>query len=214
MVVGRVSVHAKRASPSSANNLSMQMIMGGGVGRAPRGGFGGRNPMMPGGMSDALGMGAPPFGDPLGMGTGGMFGMGGGMGLNPYQAADIRLQQRNKMNALRQQMANRHRSIGAAGGTDYSRHVQNINDEMMALQNQAMQQNINNAFKASADALNWARFNREQDEDYWKHLLDLWTAQALYRRLQQGNQSGQQGGGNGGAQPTMQTGTTPGTSWG
>jgi hypothetical protein len=140
-------------------------------------------------MPDALGMG---MGDPLGMGAMGMFGMGGmGGGLNPYQAADIRLQRGNQMNALRQNMANAHRGIGRFGGQDYSRHVQNIDDEMMALQSKAMESNIQNMFKANEQALAWARFNQQQDQDYWERLLRLYSAIGTFGGARQ--QEGQVG---------------------
>jgi hypothetical protein len=75
--------------------------------------------------------------------------------------------------------------------------VKNIDDEMMALQNRAMQQNVENAFKASQDALAWARFNQSQDQDYWQRLLRLWTAMGIFgganQQAQQQGQQGQQG---------------------
>ena len=128
-------------------NQIMQMIMGGGMGG------GGGNPMMPG-MPDALGMGAG--GDPLGMGMAGMF---GGMGLNPYQAAGLRLRRNNEMNALRQNMANAHRGVGRFGGRDFSRHVQNIDDEIMALQEQKVQDNIKNALAYNQQLMQYASQN-------------------------------------------------------
>jgi hypothetical protein len=197
-------------APVNHNDTANQFIQfltsmaGGGMG-APGGGFGGRSPVMPPSVSDALGIAAGPMGDPLGM-----FAMGAG-GLYPYQAADLRLQRRNRINALNQRMANQHRGVGRFGGTDYSRHIQNIDDEMMALQNQAMQLNIQNAFRASQEALAWARFNQSQDQDYWERLLRFWTAMGLFGGA---GQQAQQGGTASSAQPTVQTGTTPGTSWG
>jgi len=167
----------------------IQMISGGGG----MGGFGGNNPSginpsLPMPITpDALGMGA---GNPLGMGGMGMF---GGGGLNPAQAAHIRMQRGRSIDALNQRMANQHRGVGRFGGTDYSRHVQNINDEMLELQEKAMQQNIENQFKASQDALNWARFNQSQDQDYRKMLLDLYGAVGTFGGAQQQRQ--QQGGG-------------------
>jgi hypothetical protein len=114
-------------------------------------------------------------------------------GLSPYQAADLRLQRRNAMNAMRQRMFNQHRGVGRFGGTDYSRHVQNINDEMMALQNREMDKNIQNAFRASQDALAWARLNQSQDQDYWERLLRFWTAMGIFGGANQGQGRQSQG---------------------
>lgn len=117
----------------------MQQVAGGGGGG---GGFGGINPMAP---VDPLGLGMGGMGgmgDPLSLGTNPV---GGNIGLNPYQAAGLRLRRSNEMNMLRQNMANAHRGIGRAGGRDYSRHVQNIDDEILALQEQKVQDNIKNA---------------------------------------------------------------------
>ena len=126
---------------------------GGGMG----GGFGGANPMA--GMADALGLGGMGgMGDPLGMG--GMINpMGGNIGLNPYQAAGLRLRRGNEMNALRQRMANQHRAIGPAGGRDYSRHVQNIDDEIMALQEAKVQDNVKNALAYNQQLMQYGQQN-------------------------------------------------------
>lgn len=138
------------AGPAGGDTALINQLMqwltttGGGMGVPGMGGMGGGSPMLPGIDPLSLGMDGMGGGDPLGMG--GMFGpMGGGIGLNPYQAAGLRLRRGNEMNALRQRMANQHRAIGPAGGTDFSRHVQNIDDEMMALQEQKVQDNIKNA---------------------------------------------------------------------
>jgi hypothetical protein len=133
--------------------IQMLSSMGAGGGMAPPGGnFGGGNPMLPPGM-DALGVGG---GDPLGMG--GMLNPMS-MGLNPAQAAGLRLTRRNAMNALNQNMANAHRAIGRAGGSDYSRHVQNIDDEMMALQEQKIQDNVKNALAYNDQLMRYGQEN-------------------------------------------------------
>lgn len=162
----------------------MQMIMGGGgLAGAPQGNFGGGNQMLPI-APDALGMGMG--GDPLGLGN--ML-TGGGIGLNPAQAAGLRLQRNNKMNALRQNMANAHRAIGPAGGTDYSRHVQNVDDEMLALQEQKVQSNIQNALAMDREALAWAQFNRSQDLDFWNQLYKTMASIGTFGGGQQGGGS-------------------------
>jgi hypothetical protein len=149
----------------------MQMLMGGGG--AP-GGFGGTNPMMmPPAMPDALGAGG---GDPLGML--GMASMGGG---SMPGMAHVRMQRQRDINALNQKMANAHRGIGRFGGTDYARHVQNIDDEMQEIQDKAVQQNIQNALAMDREALSWAQFNRSQDLDYWKMLSEMMTEAAKYK---------------------------------
>lgn len=146
------------AAPAGGDNDVINQFMqwlsttGGGMG----GGMG--NPSMGGIDPLGMGMGGMGGGDPLGMG--GMFGpMGGGIGLNPYQAAGLRLRRNNEMNALRQRMANQHRAIGPAGGTDYSRHVQNIDDEMMALQEQKVQDNIKNALAYNQQLMQYGQQN-------------------------------------------------------
>lgn len=146
------------AAPAGGDNDVINQFMqwlsttGGGMG----GSMG--NPSMGGIDPLGMGMGGMGGGDPLGMG--GMFGpMGGGIGLNPYQAAGLRLRRNNEMNALRQRMANQHRAIGPAGGTDYSRHVQNIDDEMMALQEQKVQDNIKNALAYNQQLMQYGQQN-------------------------------------------------------
>lgn len=167
-----------------------------------QGGMAGGNPLMGGRDPLGMGMGA----NPLAMGAGGMFNPLAA-GLNPYQAAGLRLTANNKMNAMRQSMANAHRGIGAAGGRDFSRHVENINDEMMALQEQKIQNNINNAFRASQDALAWARFNQSQDQDFWNLLMRYMTARGIY-----GGAGSAQGGGSPGTfSSTEGGGDTQGT---
>ena len=122
-------------------NQFIQMITsaGGGGGPTP-GNLGGGNPVM-----DMLGMGMG--GDALGMGMGGM-----GMppmqgGLYPDQMARLQLTRNNQVNALRQNMANQHRAVGRAGGTDYSRHVQNIDNSIEQLAMQDMRGNIDQMMK-------------------------------------------------------------------
>jgi hypothetical protein len=141
----------------------MQWLQGmaGGGGPSPQMGMGGGIPISPAmlgmggmGMPDALGLGGGA--DPLGMGQ--ML-MGGGIGLNPAQAAGLRLRRNNEMNALRQNMANAHRGVGRFGGTDFSRHVQNIDDEILALSEQKVQDNVKNALAYNDQLQKYAQQN-------------------------------------------------------
>jgi hypothetical protein len=146
------------AGDNDVVNQVMQWLRSTAAGGGGGGSFGGSNPMAP--M------------DPLGLGMGGMGGMGdplamagmlnpsmGGIGLNPYQAAGLRLRRNNEMNALRQSMANAHRGVGRFGGRDFSRHVQNIDDEMMALQEQKVQDNIKTALAYNDQLMRYGQQN-------------------------------------------------------
>jgi hypothetical protein len=141
------------------------MAGGGGFGGSPQGMPGGGIPISP----QMLGMGGI-GGDPLGMGMGGdplgmgQMLMGGGIGLNPGQAAGLRLRRNNEMNALRQSMANAHRGVGRFGGTDFSRHVQNIDDEILALSEQKVQDNIKNALAYNDQLQRYGQQNLAQNQ--------------------------------------------------
>ena len=188
------------AAPGTGGDNAMiqqfvRMLMSGGTGGAG-GNFPGGGMMMPG--MDPLGMGMG--GDPLGMG-----GMMMGGGLNPAQAAGLRLQRNNKMNALRQNMANAHRAIGPAGGTDYSRHVQNVDDEIMALQEQKINDNIKNALAYDQMLMNYAQQNSARNS-----ALGDWIAQALKREALYGKDNDQSPGTFSGAEGGADTqGTLP-----
>ena len=147
------------ADDNALMNQIMQMIMGSGMGGAPGGGFGGANPMA--GMADALGLGGG--GDPLAMG-GLINPLGGNIGLNPYQGAKLRMMRNAKMNTLRQNMANQHRAIGPAGGSDFSRHVGNIDDEILANQEQMVQDNVKNALAYNQQLMSYGQQNLAQNQ--------------------------------------------------
>lgn len=146
---------------------------------------------------------------PFGGGMGGFGGMGGG--LMPGQLAQLRMMRQNRMNMLRQNMANQHRGVGRFGGRDFSRHVQNIDNEMMALGQQMIDSNIKNSLAQFQALQQAAQQNFAQSGTLGNEFQDI--MRLLFAGG--GAQGGSQGGSPGTfAQPQVNTGTTSGGDFG
>ena len=74
------------------------------------------------------------------------------------------------MNVLRQNMANQHRGIGRFGGTDYSRHVQNIDNNIEQLAMQDTRANIDQMMKLYGLSEQYAQANLRNNLELMKLL--------------------------------------------